>query len=383
MRSGTELYLRLVIAGMMTAGCLQACGCHTTAMVFGPSALPAGLAPNTTDDAKAAAAKKQLPGIPFYNHYGVCAQEMVWLEPQTTLSFTVTPDGGNPVTRTMTLNNWAFHDPEPSGHDAYSLVTSLTEVEGEHENADPRKLCPASVAKDWDAVREAYKVVPINDSDPDEIAKDEDKNHQILVRVSNTADIGTAVDYSRVYYLNARSPLIGTGSVDAKLNLDGTLGEGNVSVDDETLGDVLTAASTVGSAGLTAWSTVAAARITGNATIQGGVTSENPAAEILNQPANGQRLNQPACAASDGWPEVKSKVAYAFTITPGGFKHDHKKVTPLEDNGGKCEASSVVLEGSYTVTPVSADSKPDPNSIGVSGTITLPKTKASATPPKP
>jgi hypothetical protein len=42
--------------------------------------------------------------------------------------------------------------------------------------------------------------------------------------------------------------------------------------------------------------------------------------------------------------------------------------------------SGDVIDGSYTVTPVGDDSKPDKNAIGVSGTITLPKAKDSATP---
>src|ERR1700744_3413211 len=195
---------------------------------------------------------------------------MVWLGPQTTLSFTVKADGEKPVTRTMTLNNVAFHDQSPQGHDANSLVTSLTEAGGDHTIADQdKKFCPANVAAGWDAVRDydSYKVKPIDES-ADTIKADE--TARILVKISNTAAIGTAVDYSRVYYLNAKSPLIGTGTVDAKLNPDGTLGEGSASVDDETLGDILTAAATVGSGGLTAWSTVAAARITGVATATPG-----------------------------------------------------------------------------------------------------------------
>ena len=91
MRSRAELNLRLVFGVLIATGCLQVCGCHKTVMVFGPSVLPAALAPNATESDKAEAAKKELPGIPFYNHYGVCAKETLWLEPQTTLSLTVTP----------------------------------------------------------------------------------------------------------------------------------------------------------------------------------------------------------------------------------------------------------------------------------------------------
>ena len=383
MRSRAESYLRPVIVGSMAIGCLYFCGCHKTVMVFGPSMLPAALAPadyNTKDEleaAKAAAAKKQLPGIPFYNHYGTCTQETVWLEPQTTLSLTVIADGGKPVTRTMTLNNLAFRDPKPTAEgNASSLVASISEAAGKHDHEVTDKLCPANVAKNWSAVQAAYTAVPIDET-PATISANETSH--ILVRISNTADVGTAVDYSRVYYLNAQSPLIGTGTVDAKLNPDGTLGEGSASVDDETLGDVLTAASTVASGGLTAWSTVAAARITGSATIQAATAGGNGP---FSSPASGGRPKQPACEAKDGWPEIKESVEYDFAIAPAGFTHDHKKVTPLEDIGGKCVASAPVTDGSYTVTPVGDGSKPDKNAIGVSGTISLPKPKDSA-PSKP
>ena len=39
----------------------------------------------------------------------------------------------------------------------------------------------------------------------------------------------------------------------------------------------------------------------------------------------------------------------------------------------QCVASAIPIDGNYTVTPVSDDSKPDKNAIGVSGTITLPE----------
>jgi hypothetical protein len=373
MRSRAESYLRRVIIGMMATGCLLVCGCHKTVMVLGPSALPAALAPNASEADKVAAAKKELPGIPFYNHYGVCTKETVWLEPQTTLSLTVTADGGKPVTQAITLNNQAFHDPTPTPErNANSLVTALNEAQGKHQLENTGKFCPAEVAKYWGAVRDAYKVTPIKEISSNAIQTGE--NDKTLVRVSNTADIGTAVDYSRVYYLNARSPLIGTGTVDAKLNPDGTLGEGSASVDDETLGDVLSAAATVGSGGLTAWSTVAAARISGAASIQ----AAGGGAAAPNAVFRDQQTKPSPCAAKDGWPEVSDNVTYEFTVAPGGFKHDYKSVTPLEQLGGKCQASDVVVGGSYTVTPLGEDSKPDKK-----GVATQPNSKDGAPPPKP
>ena len=368
--SRRESYLRLIFAGVMGIGASHLCGCHKTVMVFGPSALPAALAQPADDSAKAKAAKNELPGIPFYNHMGVCTHESVWLEPQTTLSLTVTPDGGKPTTRMIVLNNRAFHDQNPQGHDANSLVTALEQIEGKHDReitALDKRLCPANVAAGWDAVRDAYKVTPIDEKD---VRSDE--QNQILVLISNTAAVGTAVDYSRVYYLNARSRLIGTGTVDAKLNTDGTLSEGSASVDDETLGDILTAAATVGSGGLTAWSTVAAAKITASATAQ---------APPVALEVNGGPPKPPACEANDGWPEVKESVVYDFTVSSGGFKHDHKIVVPLEEEDkGECSATGIVVGGSFSVTPAGDSGKSDKDAIQVSGSITMPKAKDSEKP---
>jgi hypothetical protein len=253
------------------------------------------------------------------------------LEPQTTLSLTVTPDGGTPVTQTITLNNKAFHD---SNSDALSLVSALEEVEGTHEITDTdKKFCPANVARNWNEVRDRYKVKPIHETnmstDPDRIKISDATTQGILVRISNTADIGTAVDYSRVDYLNAKPPLIGTGTVDPKLNTDGTLSEGSASVDDETLGDVLTAAATVGSGGLTAWSTVAAAKITGAASITAATLT------LATTVPGAAKVEPYYCAVGEGRPAIRTKqIKFEFVVTPGGFEHDHKKVTPLSGEAG-------------------------------------------------
>jgi hypothetical protein len=240
-------------------------------MVYGPSALPNAVAPNQLgdDSAKKDAANKQLPGIPFYGHRGVCTQETVWLEPQTTITLTVTPEGGKSTTQTMTLNNRAFHDPTTNldpDLSAPNLVAHLKALQGEHDSitGPDSPYCPAVAAANWQKVAEQYPVRPIVET-PDGIKITTDALN--LIVITNTADVGSAVDYTRVYYLNAKTPVNGTSSVDAKLNADGTLGEGSVSRDDETLSTVLTTLSTIASGGLTAWGTVKSATITGNATV--------------------------------------------------------------------------------------------------------------------
>jgi hypothetical protein len=348
----------------------ELCGCHQTVTVFGPSALPNALAPTATKEDKKQAAENQLPGIPFYSHYGVCTKETVWLEPQTTLTLTVTPEGGKPTTQTMTLNNRAFHDPTPGldpNLSAPNLVASMKALQGEHPIAGPDSpYCPSVAAANWQAIENLYRVMPLLETQ-DGIQSAIDAGN--LVVVSNTADIGTAVDYSRVYYLNAKNPLNGTSSVDAKLNADGTLGEGSVSRDDETLSSVLTTLGTLGSGGLTAWSTVKAASITGQATVQSAAESGNV--------AGGQRRVTPSCVSGGGWPAIppEKKVTFDFSIETKGFTHDHKLVRPLETLNNSCEANGFVYGGNFAVAVVNSGDKTDKTAITVSGTVNLPKAK--------
>jgi len=372
MRSRSIFRMQLGSSALALATVFQLCGCHKTVMVFGPSALPDALPPAATDQEKQSAAEKQLPGIPFYNHYGVCTQDTVWLEPQTTLTLTVTPEGGKPVTQTMTLNNLAFHDHDPAldpSLNANNLVASLKALQGPHEiSSADSPYCPSVVAGHWQDIGKKYGVVPIDETPAGIEAARQQGN---LVPISNTAEIGTAVDYSRVYYLNAKTPLTGTASVDAKLNSDGTLGEGSASVDDETLSTVLTTLGTLGSGGLTAWSTVKAASITGQATVSAAAATPQIA---------GATPVKPHCDAGGGWPAIppNRKVTYDFAVEPGGFTHEHKLVTPLETlgkAGAKCDATRLIEDGNFTVSPVGGGGKPDKNAVTVSGTVTLPKGK--------
>ena len=143
------------------------------------------------------------------------------------MTLTATPEGDKPTTQTMTVNNRAFHDPSP-GLDpdlsAPNLVASLRALQGEHPITGPDSpYCPSIAAPNWQRIEDRYRVIPIVEA-PDGIQSAVTDGN--LVVVTNTADIGTAVDYTRVFYLNAKNPLNGTSSVDAKLNADGTLGGG-------------------------------------------------------------------------------------------------------------------------------------------------------------
>jgi hypothetical protein len=337
-------------------------------MVFGPTAPPeisAQVDPNRP---------AELPGVPFYSHYGVCTQETVWLEPQTTLALTVIADNNPPLTRTMTLNGHAL---AYSNQDVRKLVAQLSSVNGKHNlTKEGASLCPGAVAAGWKPIAEnpAYQAKKISETKAEiQDAVDVDN----MVEVASTADIGTAVDYSKVYYLNSRSPWIGTGSVEAKLGADGTLTDATASTDDETWSSVLSTIGTLGSGALTGWSTVEAAKITGAAQVQAAQVGGTPSTAMIATKHVVAPPPPPVCKASAGdyWPEVIASVEYAFTVTSGGYKHDHKKTAKLVDN--TCNPTEV-FNGSFTVTPIGGGDKPDKGAIGVSGSITLPKPQDAA-----
>lgn len=60
-----------------------------------------------------------------------------------------------------------------------------------------------------------------------------------LLLVSNTTTPVQAVDYSRVFFLNAVRPPIGSVTVSAELNADGTLSKGSAEVEDRTVDALL------------------------------------------------------------------------------------------------------------------------------------------------
>jgi hypothetical protein len=397
MHSRAESYLRSAVATIVMVASLYLCGCHETVQVFGPSVLPKISAPtndknrSNTTDFPAAAAKNKLPGIPFFNHMGICIQEEEWNEPQTTLTLTVTPDNGLSQTRSMVLNNQPFYQHDP---DVLNLLTILEIAQGKHKITDKdQSYCPANVAKGWDTLGQKYEVKQIDETgsdpstDPNKISIESATKYGILVLTANTATQGVGVDYSRVYYLNTKSPLIGTASVDAKIGTDGTLTEGSVSVDDETGNYVLTALGTVATAGGAAISTILAAKIAAAATIAAAASAAPATSPLVAQEESNSNKQPGGCAAGGGFDAITTKtVTYKFDASVGGYKHVHKLVTPLISPADPavnfaCVATSGTLSaGSYTVTPLSDTTKPDKNAIGVSGTITLPKPADSPTP---
>jgi hypothetical protein len=261
-------------------------------------------------------------GIPFYAKTGVCKQQTDWLEPQYILTYesksgtTATGPVDKVLSRQQflqrTVQDFIANPGPPS-----SWKTAIFDLPG-----------PDS----------------INESNSADITREEAAGN--WVRASNSGAVEAVVDYSNVFYLNSARPLAGTTQVDAKLAADGTLTEGSVQVQDQTLAAI----SSLISSASTAATGFAAAHTT------------------TTEPA------QPEYKLS-----VKTKV----------YKHTHSQYLDLKTPATPftCVASpSGVLGGSFSVAEVadSSKSKADgdkDNTISVSGSIVLPKTAPPSSPP--
>ena len=259
-------------------------------------------------------------GIPFYAKTGVCRQQTDWFEPQYILTY----ESKSGTTATKVLSRQQF---------SQKTVQDFI--------ADPG--APSA----WKtAIFDLPGPDSINESISAEIAKEETSGN--WVRVSNTSAVEAVVDYSNVFYLNSARPLAGTTQVDAKLAADGTLTEGSVQVQDQTL-----------------------------EAISSLISSASTAATVFAAPhTTTTGLAQPEYKLS-----VKTKV----------YKHSHSQYLDLKTPATPftCVASpSGVVGGSFTVTEVadSSKSKADgdkDNTISVSGSIVLPKAAPSSSPPPP
>lgn len=173
-------------------------------------------------------------GIPFYVKRAYCQQQASWLEPQFTLDVTATVDGKHDnslgadamLSRSQLLTNEA--------------VRRLQSVSGQELSVQTPEGCTAyiSAASAIELLRN-IKMNAVDDANLQNavIAGD-------VLLTSNTAQIVPYVDYETVYYYNTERPVTGTSSVDVKLNVDGTLSEGNSSVTDNTLSTITGVLST-------------------------------------------------------------------------------------------------------------------------------------------
>lgn len=331
----------LVCGALLAAGLLAGCT-HPTVVVTRVSS--AAGAPTVTE---------KVDGIPFYAKYGVCQQETVWLEPQYTWSLTVQADDQAPMTLTTRLSGHGYQQAA-----VQQALGSLQALNGKHEvSAANTSYCPVTAREPWDEVsgNPEYQVQPV----ADDTAGLTRALPGTLVRVANTAVVQAAVDYSRVYFINARTPFIGTGNIDAKLNADGTLTEGNSQVNDQTWSSVLSALSGAGSFATSLTGMVSTVMGTGAAaesalSSEGGAEAPPPPPPPMPAERHPRAGAQPTgCQPVPGWPDVKKTVTYTFVVTPVVYQHDHTRQVRV-DMDGVCAAAkgAGVTEGSFVVSPV-------------------------------
>lgn len=307
-----------------------------------------------TLEVKSDKVSENVPGIPFYTKLGVCKKESDWLEPQYTLTLGVAIDGSPTITHTLTLSRNGYEAP-----DTQTLLQTIQSIKGSYaaQKLSPQ-ACPAAIGGQWNAVAGNTSLKPVSGLDlGGKLQTAETEGNAILVK--NRASIGTQVDYTQRYYLNARSPWIGSSQVDAKLADDGTLTEGSAQRDDETWNTILTTVSS----------------LVGDLT--GAAAAAVPAASARTQPSPSgvtpKSVSLPFCGELPGWPEPKKIVTYTYTLKTVIYRHHHETTSTELKNGCSMDEGRV-YGGNFTVSEEDAggkDKKSD-KAIAFSGSITLP-----------
>jgi len=402
---------------------LTACG-HKTAVI-------SATAPPVIGSADPAHPTK-LPGIPFYVKRGMCKRETVWSEPRFTLQVDVQV-GDKPVTsrsivipRSYMLGN----EDSPSPDYLRTVLNDLGALSAARDvldlGNDANHVCPDDLRAAWETLDADVKAKTqptfceeIPGGACENIAAAETDGN--LLRLVNNASVVTEVDYEHVYYMNTQTPWIGNASVDAKLQADGTLNEGNLQANDQTwstilqtIGGLATNVATVEAAKYGAAATAASTTATTTATTPSstGALESNMTAmkAMVNRLSTAE--TEPYCKPHSvpGWPlpkmastdkktttldsnpspgaksettKTEDAISYRFSITPTVYLHDHvRKDLGIAAAALACvpEASGVT-SGSFTITKADeSKGKDDPNTIKVSGQVVLPKADSDKAP---
>jgi hypothetical protein len=152
-------------------------------------------------------------GIPFYSSSGACTQETVYANPYYLVTLKVSGPSGVLLSDSVKLSN--------RGHKS----SDFSELTKELEKPQPDF---GTVEAAWILLKQRQAFDPYTESEG-----------QFLLR--NASKLTTVVDYGHPYSLNERKPLAGSVSADYKLNPDGTLGEAQGQVQEDTLSTILSA----------------------------------------------------------------------------------------------------------------------------------------------
>jgi len=253
-------------------------------------------------------------GIPFYAVVGACTQQTVYANPYYLITLKVSEGSGTVSTDEVKLS--------PKGHQSADFESLIDEL----DKPQPEL---SSVQTAWGLLKQRQSFDPYTQTEGEFI-------------LTNTSKASTVVDYSHPYSLNERRPLSGSVSADYKLAPDGTLSEAQAQTQDTTLSTVLSA--------LPISDLIKSAA--GIATKVGGAEAQKPQVVQLS-------LEQEE--------RIRTKTYSVTTV----YTSNCPTGAPITD----ATANTSILVADVGAKDVA--SKPDTSksdsSIGISGTISLPK----------
>ncbi len=270
-------------------------------------------------------------GIPFYVKDADCLHQMVYVVPYVRLTLQTLNGQKVQGSETMTISEKDFNEDT-------SVQSLLALLRKKPPLADSEF---AQVSEYWAEIRDQKSASPY------EAVKNQRWPQYLL---SNSTTTKLFVDYKSVYTLNAKSPVAGSVNADYHLASDGTLSEASGQVTDQTLSTILTALP------ISSLITTAAS---------GGL-----AVKIIGAPA-------------------PAEITVQMVVERRAIKITNSQLIPYEkgcpDSNSFLDSPplGIVVEDIGVDSANSSQSKPDDNSITVSGKITLPKPKDAGSGPAP
>ena len=202
--------------------------------------------------------KTNVPGVPFYVKVGVCKQETTWLQPYYTLLLkkTLSEKFRNEVAakkadeecknarRPSAEEKPCERAPElgPAEVSIRSQVLGLESFQSPDVQQLRSLVSGKNVTEVSAAIEDVWaKIAALPPYSPFQRSEAELVSSKDAILLANKASAETMPDYSRMYYYNNPQPWIGTSTLDAHFNPDGTLTEVSSTVNSQTLQAVLSA----------------------------------------------------------------------------------------------------------------------------------------------
>lgn len=290
--------------------------------------------------------KGQLEGIPFYVKTAVCKQETVWLQPIYTLSLkeTFTPDPTAAVPKPESLAGTRSAMLTLGEFQSDKVAQFMAAVNSKHNTPSSQTQdAIADIEDKWSAVVEMAAETPDPFRlDEDHLSSTDGKDRGRVLRIGNTINAETYVDYTTMYFYNTPKPLVGSSQATVKLAGDGTMTEGTGQIESKTFQSVL---------------------------------DLFPIKEVASAAAKG---GLPAQLFGAGTPP-KGTMKYELSVDTKVSKHTHSRYLGTKPPCGQSESEISAKPYNLTVEDVSEAKKSsdDSQSISVTGSIKLPKPKDS------